>query len=113
VGSSVFAFRNAKEEVLEFIGRLNRLGARQWHRDAEIVKLFCGRGNGLVALQRLGFTRLEGVDLSRDCLPNTRAPRGASLRIAINFFSTIAVRTVSLCKSPFAEFASGPRPNVL
>ena len=40
------------------------MGAPQWPRDAEIVELFCGRGNGLIALQRLGFTRLEGVDLS-------------------------------------------------
>jgi len=46
------------------IRRLNRRGAAQWPRDAEIVELFCGRGNGLVALQRLGFTHLEGVDFS-------------------------------------------------
>src|SRR5262249_49486579 len=57
-------FETPEEEILKFIGRLNRLGARQWHRDAEIVELFCGRGNGLVALQRLGFTRLEGEDLA-------------------------------------------------
>lgn len=53
-----------EEEIRKFIGRLNRLGARQWPRDADIVELFCGRGNGMVALQRLGFSRLEGVDLS-------------------------------------------------
>ncbi len=57
-------FETPEEEIRKFIGRLNRLGARQWPSDAEIVELFCGRGNGLVALQRLGFTRLEGVDLS-------------------------------------------------
>jgi ubiquinone/menaquinone biosynthesis C-methylase UbiE len=57
-------FETPEEEVRKFIGRLNRLGARQWPRNAEIVELFCGRGNGLIALQRLGFTRLEGVDLS-------------------------------------------------
>ena len=57
-------FETPEEEIRKFIDRLNRLGARQWPRDAEIVELFCGRGNGLVALQRLGFTRLEGVDLS-------------------------------------------------
>ena len=57
-------FETPEEEIGKFIGRLSRLGARQWRRDAEIVELFCGRGNGLVALQRLGFTRLEGVDLS-------------------------------------------------
>jgi len=57
-------FETPEEEIQKFIGRLTRLGASQWPRDAEIVELFCGRGNGLIALQRLGFTRLEGVDLS-------------------------------------------------
>jgi len=57
-------FETPKEEIQKFIGRLNRLGAQQWPREAEIVELFCGRGNGLIALQHLGFTHLEGVDLS-------------------------------------------------
>jgi ubiquinone/menaquinone biosynthesis C-methylase UbiE len=57
-------FETPEEEIQKFIARLNRLGAPQWPRDAEIVELFCGRGNGLVALERLGFTRVEGVDLS-------------------------------------------------
>jgi ubiquinone/menaquinone biosynthesis C-methylase UbiE len=57
-------FESPQEEIQKFIKRLTRLGAPQWPRDAEIVELFCGRGNGLIALQRLGFTRLEGVDLS-------------------------------------------------
>jgi ubiquinone/menaquinone biosynthesis C-methylase UbiE len=57
-------FETPEEEIRKFIRRLTRLGAPQWPRDAEIVELFCGRGNGLIALQRLGFTRLEGVDLS-------------------------------------------------
>jgi ubiquinone/menaquinone biosynthesis C-methylase UbiE len=57
-------FETAEEEIQKFIGRLNRLGAAQWPRDAEIVELFCGRGNGLIALERLGFARCEGVDLS-------------------------------------------------
>src|SRR5947199_1483196 len=57
-------FESPEEEIRKFIRRLTRLGAPQWPRDAEIVDLFCGRGNGLIALQRLGFTRLEGVDLS-------------------------------------------------
>jgi ubiquinone/menaquinone biosynthesis C-methylase UbiE len=57
-------FETPEEEVRKFIGRLKRLGADQWPRDAEVVELFCGRGNGLIALERLGFGRLEGVDLS-------------------------------------------------
>ena len=57
-------FETPEQEIQKFIARLNRLGASQWPRDAEIVELFCGRGNGLIALQRLGFTRIEGVDVS-------------------------------------------------
>jgi ubiquinone/menaquinone biosynthesis C-methylase UbiE len=57
-------FETPEQEIQKFISRLNRLGAREWPRDAEIVELFCGRGNGLIALQRLGFARIEGVDLS-------------------------------------------------
>ncbi len=57
-------FETPEQEIQKFIGRLTRLGAPQWPRDAEIVELFCGRGNGLIALQRRGFTRLEGVNLS-------------------------------------------------
>jgi ubiquinone/menaquinone biosynthesis C-methylase UbiE len=57
-------FETPEEEIQKFIGRLRRLGAETWPRDAEIVELFCGRGNGLIALQRLGFARIEGVDLS-------------------------------------------------
>jgi ubiquinone/menaquinone biosynthesis C-methylase UbiE len=57
-------FETPEEEIQKFMARLNRLGAGQWPRDAEIVELFCGRGNGLIALQRLGFTRIEGADMS-------------------------------------------------
>ncbi len=57
-------FETPEEEIRKFMGRLNRLGAREWPRNADIVELFCGRGNGLIALQRLGFACLEGVDLS-------------------------------------------------
>ncbi len=57
-------FETPEEEIAKFIGRLTRLGAGAWPRNAEIVELFCGRGNGLVALEKLGFTQLEGVDLS-------------------------------------------------
>jgi ubiquinone/menaquinone biosynthesis C-methylase UbiE len=57
-------FETPEQEIQKFIARLNRLGTALWPRDAEIVELFCGRGNGLIALERLGFTRIEGVDLS-------------------------------------------------
>jgi ubiquinone/menaquinone biosynthesis C-methylase UbiE len=57
-------FETPEQEIQKFVARLDRLGASEWPRDAEIVELFCGRGNGLIALQQLGFTSIEGVDLS-------------------------------------------------
>lgn len=57
-------FETPEQEIRKFLGRLRRLGAPEWPADAEIVELFCGRGNGLKALERLGFRNLEGVDLS-------------------------------------------------
>jgi SAM-dependent methyltransferase len=57
-------FETPEEEIRKFTGRLRRLGAELWSREARILEIFCGRGNGLVALERLGFTRLQGVDLS-------------------------------------------------
>lgn len=57
-------FELPEQEIRKFIKRLQKLGAFEWSCDAEIVELFCGRGNGLHALEHLGFTRIEGVDLS-------------------------------------------------
>lgn len=67
-------FETPEEETRKFVGRLKRLGADQWPRDAEIVELFCGRGSGLIALHRLGFTRLEGVDLSPRLIAQYEGP---------------------------------------
>ena len=61
-------FETPEEEIKKFIGRLNKLGQKDWRRDARIVDIFCGRGNGLKALEKLGFTNLEGVDISPDLL---------------------------------------------
>jgi SAM-dependent methyltransferase len=57
-------FESPAQEIEKFLARLRLLGADTWPRDAEVVEIFCGRGNGLIALERLGFTRVEGVDLS-------------------------------------------------
>ena len=61
-------FETPEEERQKFLRRFRAMGAQAWPRDAEVVELFCGRGNGLEALARLGFTRLEGVDLSASLL---------------------------------------------
>lgn len=57
-------FETPQQEIRKFVKRLKQLGATNWSRESEIVELFCGRGNGMHALERLGFTRVEGVDLS-------------------------------------------------
>ncbi|MCI0746282.1 MAG: class I SAM-dependent methyltransferase [Verrucomicrobia subdivision 3 bacterium] len=57
-------FESPDQETRKFVRRLSRFGASRWPRDAQIVELFCGRGNGLRALANLGFTRVEGIDLS-------------------------------------------------
>ena len=67
-------FETPAAEVRKFTRRLRRLGAAAWPRDAEIAELFCGRGNGLVALDRLGFGRLTGVDRSPALLADYDGP---------------------------------------
>ena len=57
-------FETPEQEIRKFVRRLTKLGIDRLSRDARVVELFCGRGNGLHALERLGFTHLEGVDLS-------------------------------------------------
>ena len=57
-------FETPEEERSKFRRRLRSLGAAGWPADARVVELFCGRGNGLHALESLGFRALEGVDLS-------------------------------------------------
>ena len=66
--AAYLAFETPEQEISKFVGRLSKFGASQWPRDARIVELFCGRGNGLHALQRMGFTAVEGVDLSPSLL---------------------------------------------
>jgi SAM-dependent methyltransferase len=61
-------FETPQQEVGKFLRRYRRLGVDRWPRQWQIVELFCGRGNGLAALARLGFEHLEGVDLSGELL---------------------------------------------
>lgn len=67
-------FETAEQEIAKFIRRLRVLGADRWPRDAQIVELFCGRGNGLHALGCMGFERIEGVDLSASLLTKYKGP---------------------------------------
>src|SRR5438552_2217531 len=67
-------FETPEEEIEKFISRFRQLGASEWSSDARILDIFCGRGNGLKALERLGFTYLEGVDLSEQLLEQYSGP---------------------------------------
>lgn len=71
--SAYVRFETPEEETRKFVGRLLRLGADTWPADARILDLFCGRGNGLVALTHLGFTHVVGLDLSPDLIALSRA----------------------------------------
>lgn len=57
-------FETPGEETAKFIKRLCELGVQAWSRSARIAELFCGRGNGLHALTKLGFIHIQGIDLS-------------------------------------------------
>lgn len=67
-------FESPQQEVNKFVKRLKKMGAAQWPRDAEVVELFCGRGNGLRALSSLGFSNIEGIDLSASLLSEYEGP---------------------------------------
>jgi len=62
------SFLTPARETARCVRRLRLLGAGKWPRDDRIVELFCGRGSGLEALERMGFTAIEGVDCSRSLL---------------------------------------------
>ncbi len=67
-------FETPQEEVRKFASRLIAMGPDDWPRDAHVVELFCGRGNGLHALNFLGFSRVEGVDISPSLLAQYHGP---------------------------------------
>jgi SAM-dependent methyltransferase len=67
-------FETPEEEIRKFLRRYRRLGIDALPRSSQVVELFCGRGNGIVALERMGFRSLEGVDLSAGLAARYRGP---------------------------------------
>jgi len=67
-------FETPDQEIAKFISRLLAAGASDWPRHSRIAELFCGRGNGLHALHRLGFTDIEGLDRSAELVADYRGP---------------------------------------
>jgi ubiquinone/menaquinone biosynthesis C-methylase UbiE len=73
-------FETPEQEIQKFIHRLTRFGFPSLPKSSRIAEIFCGRGNGLVALERMGFDNLEGVDLSESLLERYCGP--AALHLA-------------------------------
>jgi ubiquinone/menaquinone biosynthesis C-methylase UbiE len=73
-------FETADEEVEKFVRRLQAFGVHQLPNETRIIDLFCGRGGGLVALERLGLKNIEGLDLSETLLQQYEGP--AKLHLA-------------------------------
>lgn len=67
-------FETPQQEIAKFVRRLRQLGVHQWPKTLRIAELFCGRGNGLVALEKLGFSELSGVDLAPSLLRQYGGP---------------------------------------
>jgi ubiquinone/menaquinone biosynthesis C-methylase UbiE len=61
-------FETPDQEVAKFQKRYRSFGVDLWPKDLRIAELFCGRGNGLVALAEFGFPNLTGVDLAPNLL---------------------------------------------
>jgi len=73
-------FETPEQEIAKFTSRLQRFGFEDLSKDIRIAEIFCGRGGGLVALERMGFHNVEGVDLSDTLLAEYRGP--ATLHLA-------------------------------
>lgn len=57
-------FETPAQEQRKFLRRLRGLGVHLWSRESSVLEVCSGRGNGLMAWQRLGFLHVSGVDLS-------------------------------------------------
>ncbi len=65
-------FETPEQEIAKFTRRLRRFGFDKLPKDIRIAEIFCGRGGGLVALERLGFHNIDGLDLSESLLSEYR-----------------------------------------
>lgn len=77
-------FETPEQEIAKFIKRLQRFGFDKLPKNIRIAEIFCGRGGGLVALERMGFHNVEGVDLSDTLLAEYRGPATMHLADCMN-----------------------------
>lgn len=67
-------FETPDQEQRKFRRRLEKLGAKDWPSDSAVLEICCGRGGGLLALQSLGLTDIEGIDIDSKLLKRYRGP---------------------------------------
>ena len=89
-------FQTPEQEIRKFVKRLRKLGVDEWSKTAQVVELFCGRGNGLHALHRLGFSRVEGVDLSAALLAKYSGPAACHVGDCRNLSFPDASRDIAI-----------------
>ena len=73
-------FETPAEEIQKFLSRFRWFRFQSLPRNSSVAEIFCGRGNGLVALSKLGFHNIQGFDLSEELLRQYRGP--AQLHLA-------------------------------
>ncbi len=72
--AAYLAFESPTEARRKMRARLLRFGLQELERDAPVVEIFCGAGFGLEALTALGFSHVEGVDLSPELVARYTGP---------------------------------------
>ena len=77
-------FETPEQEIEKFKSRLVDFGVASLPKDSQVLELFCGRGNSLMALHQLGFHNLSGVDLSEKLLQQYRGPGTLHLADCLN-----------------------------
>ena len=89
-------FETPEQERRKFIRRLRSLGVLQWNRQMRVLEIFSGRGNGLVAWQRLGFRNVCGVDLSPALVERSELRRSSVIGDACRLPIQTASRDVAI-----------------
>jgi SAM-dependent methyltransferase len=61
-------FETKEEEITKFISRYKKVGLFGKNKNLKIAELFCGKGNSLLALEKVGFKDIIGIDISQNLL---------------------------------------------
>jgi ubiquinone/menaquinone biosynthesis C-methylase UbiE len=89
-------FETPEQERRKFIRRLRSLGVPEWSRETRVLEICSGRGNGLMAWRRLGFSNVCGVDLSLALIERSESRRWSVVGDARRLPITTASRDVAI-----------------